>query len=120
MCIRDRDQAAINAQNALSNISDMSSDSKITPVEKINLKREFDIATQEKTNVVLTADSIRDNAGNEIPTIVTAKTNLITAYNALNTYVSPLLVDMSVTSDVNSTTLTQKFTDFYDKLNRCV
>jgi hypothetical protein len=111
------DQAAINAQNALSNISDMSSDSKITPTEKINLKREFDIATQEKTNVVLTADSIRDNAGNEIPTIVTAKTNLITAYNALNTYVSPLLVDMSVTSDVNSTTLTQKFTDFYDKLN---
>ncbi len=111
------DQAAINAQNALSNISDMSSDSKITPTEKINLKREFDIATQEKTNVVLTAESIRDNAGNEIPTIVTAKTNLITAYNALNTYVSPLLVDMSVTSDVNSTTLTQKFTDFYDKLN---
>jgi hypothetical protein len=111
------DQAAINAQNALSNISDMSSDSKITPVEKINLKREFDIATQEKTNAALIATSIKDNAGNEIPAIATAKNNLITSYNNLNTYVSPLLADMNATSNVDSTILTQKFTDFYEKLD---
>lgn len=111
------DNAATKANEANQSITDMSSDSKLTPVKKITLKRELAIATQQKTNAVNAANSITDTEGNTIAEIIAKANDLNLSYIELNNYVTELISDITVTTNINSEDLTLKFTNFYSYLN---
>jgi phage minor structural protein len=89
--------------NEVSNkVTDMASDSKLTPTEKIQLKKELDIVINEKTNIEAQAD-----------VYAISKTNYQTYYTNLYDFVNPLVTDLTTTSDVVGTTLRTKFNDYY-------
>ncbi|HFK1543527.1 TPA: tail fiber domain-containing protein [Bacillus cereus] len=87
-------------------IKDMSNDNKLTPVEKQQLKKEWATISAEKPHYESTANTFG---------ITTEKTNYINAYNALNTFLTPLIANTTVTSDVNGGTFRNTFDDYYDK-----
>lgn len=87
-------------------VSDIASDNKLTPTEKQQLKKEFDIIVAEKPQVEQQAL----NYGNLIVSFRAAYNN---AYLNLNTFVSPLLVNLNNTSDVDGVTLRSRFTTYY-------
>ena len=100
------------ANNAKQAIDDMANDNKITPVEKQDLKQQWDVIQSEKA----TLDAQADAYG-----ITTEKTNYGTAYTALtsstpaNTNVSTLVSNLTTTSDVDGAGLRTKFKDYFDK-----
>lgn len=94
------------ADQVKSDVSDMSNDNKLTPVEKHQLKKEWDVIVAEKPTV----DALATTYG-----ITTEKTNYGTSYNTLNTYVTPLLSDLTTTSDITGATMRANFDDYYDK-----
>lgn len=95
----------INAQDtaneAAGNVSDINSDNKLTPSEKIKLKQEYD-----KDSKIYAIDvSQLKSAG--LPT-----TELETAMSNLTAFVTPLLKEMNITSTVDRDTLNSVFTAF--------
>ncbi|SHI89210.1 phage minor structural protein, N-terminal region [Clostridium amylolyticum] len=105
------DAAKQNAETANTALTNMSSDNKITPVEKISIKKEFDIIVSEKVKI----DSSATTYGID-------KTTYGTAYTALYNYVDLLLTDMSTTQDLTKegadstggVTFRRKFKTYYD------
>jgi hypothetical protein len=97
--------AVADAGEANQLMADLSNDNKITSVEKQATKKEFDVIVAEKADI----EAQGTNYG--ITTELTAYTN---AYNSLNTYVTPLLADLAVTSDITGTEFRTKFKDYYD------
>lgn len=87
-------------------VSDIASDNKLTPTEKQQLKREFDIIVAEKPQVEQQALTY----GNLIVSFRKAYNN---AYLNLNTFISPLLVNLNNTSNVDGATLRSRFTTYY-------
>lgn len=87
-------------------LADIASDNKLTPSEKQFVKKEWDAIVAEKTTIDSQAD---------VYLITTEKTNYGTTYNTLNTYLTPLLVDLTTTSDIVGTTFRSNFKDYYDK-----
>lgn len=106
----DIDKAIENAKNqaqdALNKHNDMANDNKLTPVEKQTIKREMEVVNGEKQKII-------DQAN--ILSITTQRDAYITAYNNLNTYVSPLISNTTTTSDINGATHRAKFADYYNK-----
>lgn len=103
------DSANANATKANNMLADMASDSKITPSEKVQLKKEWATITAEKP----TYESLATTYG-----ITTEKTNYATAFNNLNTALNGsggVLVDMTVTTSVVGATFRATFDDYYDK-----
>lgn len=98
--------AQTDASNALSKLSDIASDSKLTPDEKQSTQKEWNVIVSEKTSLDAQAD---------LYSITTEKTNYDTSYNILNAYISPLLIDLTTTSDIVATTFRGNFKDYYDK-----
>ncbi|MGG4438299.1 hypothetical protein AAXE64_27490 [Priestia megaterium] len=98
--------AQTSANTANQAITDMSSDSKITPVEKVQLKKEWAVIAAEKPQFESVATTYA---------ITTEKTNYVNAYNALNTSITSILSNMSTTTDVNGATFRNTFDDYYDK-----
>jgi hypothetical protein len=94
------------ADDALAQLSDIASDNKLTAVEKQFVKKEWDTIVSEKP----TLESQADTYG-----ITIEKTSYGTAYNTLNTYITPLLASLITTSDIVGTTFRQNFKDYYDK-----
>ncbi|PGO60730.1 poly-gamma-glutamate hydrolase family protein [Priestia megaterium] len=98
------------ANKAKSDIADMSSDSKITPIEKVQLKKEWATITAEKTTYY--------NMGTTFG-VTSQRDAYNTSYNALNTLLNGtggVLTSMTTTSTVNATTFRATFDDYYDKL----
>ena len=99
--------AASNAQtsaNTANNLlSDIANDNKLTASEKQETKKEWDAIVSEKTK----NDSQADTFG-------VSKTAYGTAYNALNTYITPLLSNLTTTSDITGTTFRSTFKAYYD------
>ena len=91
--------------DALEKHSDMANDNKITPVEKIATKKEWDIIVSEKVKIVAEANKL---------SITTEKTNYETKYNNLNSYITPILSNMSTTTDINGVTHRINFKEYYD------
>ncbi|WP_168898246.1 tail fiber domain-containing protein [Bacillus sp. ISTL8] len=97
------------AQQAKDSIADMSSDSKITPVEKVQLKKEWAVMLSEKPQY----EALGTTYG-----ITTEKTNYVNAYNTLNTVLNGtggILTNMTTTSAVTGATFRAQFDDYYDK-----
>ncbi|HFK1434979.1 TPA: tail fiber domain-containing protein [Bacillus cereus] len=102
------DEKATASKNA---IADMSNDNKATPIEKQQLKKEWATITAEKPNY----EALANTYG-----VTTEKTNYINAYNALNTAISPIISNASITSDINGATFRNTFDDYYDKQSQLV
>lgn len=99
--------AAKNAQNdadeANSMLSDIANDNKLTAQEKQQAKKEWDVIVSEKPK----NDASADKFG-------VSKTAYGSAYTALSTYVTPLLSDLSSTSNITGTEFRTKFKAYYD------
>lgn len=96
---------AVNTANAANNmLADIASDSKLTPGEKISTKKEWDIIVAEKTPIETQATTY---------SISTEKTAYTNAYNALSAYITPLLTNMSETSNIVGSTFRTTFANYY-------
>jgi len=97
------------ANNAISLLADIASDGKLTPNEKISVKREW-LSIQNQYAIinqqcgVIGSDDYSENA---------TYTDFVDYYNELNSYITPLLSDLTVTSDIVITTFNSKFTNCY-------
>lgn len=93
-------QSQIDSVNGL--VSDISSDSKLTPDEKQQLKKEFDAIYAEYPIISQRAQTIVGNSD-----------NYDDAYTALELYLTPLLANITITSDVVGSELRAKFRNYY-------
>ncbi|WP_143287111.1 phage tail spike protein, partial [Caenibacillus caldisaponilyticus] len=99
------DEAQNEAAQANAMLADISSDSKLTPSEKQATKKEWDAIVSEKPTI----DAQADTYG-----ITTEKTNYDNAYSALNSYITPLLANLTTTSNIDGPTFRSKFKAYYD------
>ncbi|MGR4860042.1 GA-like domain-containing protein [Bacteroides pyogenes] len=95
--------AKSEADKANALLSDIANDSKLTPAEKREASREWEEIKIEKAKNVGLADKYK-----------ASKTAYENAYNALNSYITPLLADTSATSDISKTEFTNKFKAYYE------
>lgn len=99
--------AAKNAQDdadeANSMLSDIANDNKLTAQEKQQTKKEWDVIVSEKPK----NDASADKFG-------VSKTAYGSAYTALSTYITPLLSNLSSTSNITGTEFRAKFKAYYD------
>jgi len=104
--VRDNAATALaDATTANSLLSDIASDSKLTPVEKQSVKLEWDVVVAEKSANDTQATSFG---------ITTEKTAYGTAYTTLSTYITPLLTDLTATSNIVGATFRTNFKNYYD------
>ena len=97
------DAAKINADKANSLLADIANDNKLTAQEKQQTKKEWDIIVSEKPK----NDASADKYG-------VSKTSYGNAYNALSSYITPLLSSLNTTSDITGTDFRAKFKAYYD------
>lgn len=102
--IKDADK---KAQDVTNSVNDMSLDSKLTPVEKIQLKTDYESITAEFNTTLTSADAFNLTSSSE-------RVSYNAAYDVLKKYIDPLLVKMNETSDVDRTVFRQRFKDYYD------
>lgn len=99
----DATQATIDANRANALIADIASDGKLTASEKSQLKKEWNIVLKEYPTTLAQANKYEISTAD-----YTAK------YTALQTFVTPLLADMSATSVVDGDQLRAVFANYYD------
>lgn len=97
----DAAQSSANEANSL--LSDIANDNKLTAQEKQQTKKEWDIIVSEKP----LNDASADKFG-------VSKTEYTNAYNALSTYITPLLQSLTTTSDIVGSTFRSTFKNYYD------
>lgn len=97
-------QTAANTANAL--LTDIASDSKLTALEKQQVKLEWDNIVNEKAGINAQATALG---------ISTENTNYNNSYNTLSSYITPLLSSLTTTSDIVGTTFRANFADLYTK-----
>lgn len=97
------DAAKINADKANSLLADIANDNKLTAQEKQQTKKEWDVIVSEKPK----NDASADEYG-------VSKTSYGNAYNALSSYITPLLSSLNTTSDITGTDFRAKFKAYYD------
>lgn len=95
-------QAQEDADRANQIISDMASDNRLTPSEKLDLLKEWDIVKNEYPTYLAQAELYEVDS-----TTYTAK------YKALETFVTPLLEDMEATSVVDGSIMRKTFSAYY-------
>ncbi|GEM_PF-557066 len=94
--------AQTTANSAISQLTDISSDSKLTPSEKQTTQNEWNrIKTEYAQNY-----SVATNLG-------VSTTAYTSAYNTLNTYITPLLSNLATTSDIVGATFRTNFQNYY-------
>lgn len=105
------DEANANAMDAIDSantantlLSNIANDNKLTPDEKQSTKKEWDIIVAEYTPIL--------NQGTAFG-ITTEKTAFTTKYNALGTYITPLLSSLTTTSDITGSVFRSTFAEYY-------
>ncbi|NJN27146.1 MAG: hypothetical protein HC819_14795 [Cyclobacteriaceae bacterium] len=94
-------QSTANAANGL--LADIASDSKLTPAEKQAAYREWLIIEGEKPKIDASADQFS-----------VSKTAYNTMYVALQTYLTPLFNNLSITSSIVAADFRTRFKEYYD------
>lgn len=97
------DAAQESAGKANAMLADIASDDKLTPGEKQDAKREWDIIQGEKPILIAQADTIQLNTA-----------DYLNVYNALSAYITPLLADMTTTSTITGSVFNARFKTYYD------
>ena len=100
--ISDNDQKEYS-DKALDALADIANDDKLTPNEKQDAKREWEIIQGEKPILTAQADTIQ---------LSTA--DYLNVYNALSAYITPLLADMTTTSTITGSVFNARFKTYYD------
>ncbi|MCI7071276.1 MAG: DUF1542 domain-containing protein [Bacteroides pyogenes] len=95
--------AKSEADKANALLSDIANDSKLTPTEKREASREWEEIKIERSKNIELANKYK-----------ASKTAYENAYNALNSYITPLLADTSATSEISKTEFTNKFKAYYE------
>ena len=95
-------KAQADATKANQSIADLSNDNLVTPNEKLDLKKEWEIIVAEKPKNDAQADKFGVN-----------KTTYGTAYNALNTYLTPILANLTTNSAIVGQTMRDTFKTYY-------
>lgn len=90
-----------NIANAL--LADIANDNKLTAQEKQQTKKEWDIIVSEKPKNDASADSFKVD-----------RTVYGNAYNTLYAYITPLLLDLTTTSNMVGSTFRNTFKNYYD------
>lgn len=98
----DATKAQQDATKANQSIADLSNDNLVTPNEKLDLKKEWEIIVAEKPK----NDAQADKFG-------VSKTTYGTAYNALNTYLTPILANLTTNSAIVGQTMRDTFKAYY-------
>lgn len=101
--------AQSTANSAISLLNDIANDGKLTPNEKIQVKKEW-LAMQEQFVVIdnqCIVLGLDDTDAND------TYADFTNYYSYLDTYITPLLTNMSATSDIVSSTFNTKFTNCY-------
>lgn len=83
---------------------DLADDGKITPAEKLDVKKEWEIIQSEYTLNI-----------NRATTYGVDYSTYQVAYNSLNSFITPILSDMNATSSVNRTNYNTFFNLYYDE-----
>ncbi|MFD1466468.1 phage tail protein [Lapidilactobacillus mulanensis] len=96
-------QALDDIDEANSQLTDLSADGKLTPNEKQQLKKEWDVIASEKPQLDESASSYGVDT-----------TGLGTAYDSLTAFLTPLLSDLTTTSTADGATLRTDFQAYYD------
>lgn len=101
----DAEISAVNnkAQDSINKLTELASDSKLTASEKLVVKREWDVIVGEKTKITSEANKFG-----------VSKTDYESKYNTLNSYITPLLSNLTTTSDINGSTFRSNFTNYYN------
>lgn len=94
-------QTAANTANSL--LTDIANDNKLTANEKQETKKEWDAIVSEYSKNTAQAGKFGIST-----------TAYTTAYNALNSYITPLLSNLSATSDIVGSTFRATFKAYYD------
>ena len=97
------DNAQADANTANSKLSDLANDNKLTAVEKQQTKTEWDIIASEYSKITSQAS-----------TYGVSYSSYTTAYNSLSSYITPLLSNLTTTSDITGTTFRSNFKSYYD------
>lgn len=95
--------AASTATSANNKLADIASDSKLTPSEKQATKKEWDIIQSELSTIQAQASKYSISS--------TAYTN---AYNDLSSYITPLLSNLTTTTNITGSTFRTNFKNYYD------
>ncbi len=103
----DVDSAILTAQNSANTannlLADIANDNILTPSEKQSTKKEWDIIVSEK--------SVVESQANTLGVPITSYVN---AYNSLNSYITPLLADLTVNSTIVGVDFRATFKNYYD------
>lgn len=98
------DSARTEAETANNQLADISSDNKLTPVQKQMVLKEWESIQEEKPKIEAQADKFG-----------VSKSAYTSAYNALDTYISPYLSAPNATSDIDGQVFRQRFRDYYNQ-----
>ena len=105
--VSDAQTAANNAQSsantANTKLAEIANDNLLTPSEKQEALKEWNIIKGEYSTVIAQAN-----------TYSVATTTYTNAYNALNTYITPLVANLTVNSTIVGTTFRNNFKAYYD------
>lgn len=99
---KDISDANKKGQDALNSLTDLASDNKLTPNEKQQAKKEWDVIAVEKPK--LEAEAVKYGVD---------KTNYNATYNVLVNYLNPLFSNMTTTSDIVGNTFRDNFKNYY-------
>lgn len=103
----DVDSAILTAQNSANTannlLADISNDNILSPSEKQSTKKEWDIIVGEKSVVESQAN-----------TLGVSTTSYVNAYNSLNSYITPLLANLTVNSTIVGSDFRANFKNYYD------
>ncbi len=83
----------------------MADDNKITAIEKQSVKKEWDVIVAEKPTIEAQANQYG---------ISGEKTTYVNAYNALNTYITPIISNLTTTTVIKGVDFRNNFKAYYD------
>lgn len=95
--------AQSTANNAITLLTDIGSDNKLTASEKQTTQNEWNRIKSEYSNNLTVANGL-----------LVSVTAYQSAYNALNIYLIPLLTDLTTTSEINGSIFRTMFKNYYD------
>ncbi|WP_315352436.1 hypothetical protein [Phocaeicola abscessus] len=99
--LADAAQTSANTANSL--LADIASDNKLTANEKQETKKDWDSIVSEYQKNITQAGKFS-----------VSTTAYTTAYNALSSYITPLLSNLGTTTDINGATFRATFKAYYD------
>lgn len=104
------DEAKENTQEALDRIQEIGQDGKISPNEKIMIKKDWENIKIEYAQVI---EEMELYGGSENKILKLLKEQYNNNYIALKSYIEPILEDLASFSEINSEEFLEKFNNYY-------